>query len=277
MAVRHSVLNDIEGGWARLLAIFLKRFLREFTEEGIPLRLNNEIYVLRAKLTDLLSDGDGLRMAFDWNGAASMRPCLKHKNVLPRDTGLEAPNFVDICCHEPSLFQRSIASDLALAADTVCAASLRVGLPRGDPARMTKERFTELCKGMGFRANPMGVLAQVSFRSQFDIVEVACFDWVHTQLQDGVLAKEVYLFIEALGALGVNMSSFEGYLSNCNWVFPKVSRCKAKALYRCFNEYRIRSSERADKLKCTASELLGFMVLCATTSRQNYRPWTSKL
>jgi hypothetical protein len=186
-----------------------------------------------------------------------MRPCLKHKNVLPRNTGLEACNFVDISCHQPALFQRSTASDLALAADTVCAASLRVGLPREDPARMTKERFTELCKGMGFRANPRGVLAQVSFRSQFDIVEVACFDWVHTQLQDGVLAKEVYMFIEALGALGVNMSSFEAYLSNRNWVFPKVSRCKAKALYRCFNEYRIRSSERADKLKCTASELLG--------------------
>jgi hypothetical protein len=46
-----------------LLGIFLKRVVREFTEEGIPLRLNNEIYVLRAKLTDLLSDGDGLRMA----------------------------------------------------------------------------------------------------------------------------------------------------------------------------------------------------------------------
>jgi hypothetical protein len=43
-------------------------------------------WLLFARLTNLLSDGDGLRMAFDWKGASSLKPCFKHYNVFKKDT-----------------------------------------------------------------------------------------------------------------------------------------------------------------------------------------------
>jgi hypothetical protein len=36
-------------------------------------------------LAVLLSDGDGLRQALSWRGAASLKPCIKHPNVCKKD------------------------------------------------------------------------------------------------------------------------------------------------------------------------------------------------
>jgi len=37
------------------------------------------------RLSILLTDGDGFRLAFDWRGGASLKPCFKHDNVLKKD------------------------------------------------------------------------------------------------------------------------------------------------------------------------------------------------
>ena len=53
---------------------------------GVPIMISGRPILLFARLTDLLSDGDGLRMAFDWKGASSMKPCFKHYNVFMKDS-----------------------------------------------------------------------------------------------------------------------------------------------------------------------------------------------
>ena len=204
-------------------------------------------------MTDLLSDGDGLRQALDWNGASSMRPCLKHANVLMKGSGLVDldSNFVEITSYEYQKFQRSTAEDHALEVDTTCAALREV-----EAGRMTKDKYKTICKAMGVHANPLGIAACPWLRKFIDLTQISMYDWVHTQLQDGVLSCDTYLLLKACERIGVQMSTFEAYLKR-GWEFPNESRPKAMTLYRCFNEYRSRAVERADKLKCTASELLG--------------------
>ena len=44
--------------------------------------------LLFARLSILLSDGDGLRMAFGWKGAGGLRACLRHCNVLKKKAAI---------------------------------------------------------------------------------------------------------------------------------------------------------------------------------------------
>ena len=41
--------------------------------------------LLFAELSNLLTDGDGHRMALDWKGASSIKPCIKHYNVFKKE------------------------------------------------------------------------------------------------------------------------------------------------------------------------------------------------
>ena len=81
----------VPGGWSRILADFLERFCfgpTGFLAAGVPISLDGNTFLLYATLHVLMSDGDGLRKAFAWRGASSMRPCFKHDNCLKKDAGL---------------------------------------------------------------------------------------------------------------------------------------------------------------------------------------------
>ena len=81
------------GGWSRLLRDYLRMQLLSaecgLMTTGVPLEVGsgtrNRPCLLWAKLHLLISDGDGLRQALDWNGHQSMKPCFRHWNVLSKD------------------------------------------------------------------------------------------------------------------------------------------------------------------------------------------------
>jgi hypothetical protein len=90
VCVRSSQMRKVIGGWPRLLKIFLTKILlgeSGLATVGLPLTINGEPFLLYARLTNLLSDGDGHRVAMDWRGQGSMKPCFKHFNVLKKDLG----------------------------------------------------------------------------------------------------------------------------------------------------------------------------------------------
>ena len=49
---------------------------------GLPLRIQDEVRLIHATVGAMLSDGDGLRQALQWVGAAGVKPCFRHPNVL---------------------------------------------------------------------------------------------------------------------------------------------------------------------------------------------------
>jgi hypothetical protein len=88
VCVRTSVIGTVDGGWSTMLSAYLRRQLLGpdgLATVGVPLELHgddDQPTVLFAKLVGLLSDGEGLRMGFDWKGHASFKPCFKHYNVF---------------------------------------------------------------------------------------------------------------------------------------------------------------------------------------------------
>jgi hypothetical protein len=73
-----------------MLRLFLERVLfgqSGMSTVGVPIKVGGQDRLLFAKLTNLLTDGDGHRMGWDWKGAGSLKPCWKHFNVFKKDSG----------------------------------------------------------------------------------------------------------------------------------------------------------------------------------------------
>jgi hypothetical protein len=88
VCMRAGLIHQVVGGWSHVLKTYLQRQLLGtggLAGEGLPLVVNGKPLLLFAKLTNLLSDGDGLRQALDWKGHASLKPCFKHFNVFKKD------------------------------------------------------------------------------------------------------------------------------------------------------------------------------------------------
>ena len=82
--LRSSCIHAVRGGWSCLLRLFLEGQLfgrAGLATVGCPLSVKGNHFLLFAKLTNVLSDGDGLRQAYDWRGASGLKGCVKHYNV----------------------------------------------------------------------------------------------------------------------------------------------------------------------------------------------------
>ena len=81
VCIRSSQLGKVEGGWAGALRQFLHTLLLGplgMATGGVPLEIGGSPVMLFAKVTNMRSDGDGLREAFDLKGGSGLKPCLKH-------------------------------------------------------------------------------------------------------------------------------------------------------------------------------------------------------
>lgn len=101
VVVRATKVHECAGGWPAFLRRYLGLHLvgaRGVQTAGLGLTLDGEPRVIFARLSNLLTDGDGFRVSLDWKGHASMKPCLKHPNVLRKDSGLahRQPGFCEI-------------------------------------------------------------------------------------------------------------------------------------------------------------------------------------
>ena len=89
VVVRETYIKMVAGGWSNLLKLYLQRQLLGpggLATARVPVvLLHGSIVLIFAKLANLLSDGDGHRIAFDWKGHASLKPCFKHFNVFKKD------------------------------------------------------------------------------------------------------------------------------------------------------------------------------------------------
>ena len=95
VVLRSNVITELQGGWSACLNRFLQHQLlgRDgLATGGVPLLIQGQHIALFARLSNLLSDGDGLRMALDWRGASSLKPCIKHYNVFKKDFQNRAPS-----------------------------------------------------------------------------------------------------------------------------------------------------------------------------------------
>jgi hypothetical protein len=147
-----------------MLRLLLERMLSGqsgLSTVGVPVRIGGQDRLLFAKLTNLLSDGDGHRMGWDWKGASSLKPCWKHFNVFKKDSGLahRKPGFVEIDCTDPARLRSWSASQVYRAVDAVAAAAGKVAA-----GTMSKTDFEELEKSVGINDNGNGMLMSHTLR-----------------------------------------------------------------------------------------------------------------
>jgi hypothetical protein len=85
--IRSTVLADVRGGWSAALRIFLERAMfgeNGFATTSCPLIVRGSVVCIFARVVNIHSAVDGLRMALDWRGASSLKPCFRHHNVLKK-------------------------------------------------------------------------------------------------------------------------------------------------------------------------------------------------
>ena len=107
---RTHTIKQVQGGWSKMLRELLRLSLggpSGMQTAGIPIKVNGELLTIYARVVCLLSDGDGLRQALQWNGAASLKPCFRHWNVLMKDHTISksSDKYVAIDCCTASRFQ----------------------------------------------------------------------------------------------------------------------------------------------------------------------------
>jgi hypothetical protein len=205
VVLRTKTIGQVAGGWSHLLALYLKKQLlgpSGLATAGVPLMLNGEVVLIFAKLTNLLSDGDGLRQAFNWKGASGVKPCFKHFNVFNKHTDLAArdPGYVEIGCHDVNAFRSWTPAQLAKMVDLLRAADGRVRA-----GTMTNTQFKELQVTLGLNYNPLGLLADVSTSETGD--------------SQTIISRSIYIYIYIFRSLYTDIyiyicmcCCFESYL-----------------------------------------------------------------
>jgi hypothetical protein len=220
---------------------------------GVPVVVRGRPVMLFAKLTNLLTDGEGLQKSLQWKGASSLKPCFRHWNVLMRGSDLAsraAGQFVEMSCPDPAQFKRSTNESVGEVVDMLLAGRARVSA-----GLMFKTVFEEIEQASGFAVTSEGLLADANLRPH--VLQAATFDWMHTALSDGTLSLEAFLIVATCEKkIGVGMVQLDQYF-RLDWQFPKALQQKSRYLYSVWNANR--KSEH--KLKCSCSELLGLYKL----------------
>lgn len=257
LARSHNI-HTVQGGWSHMLACFLHKLLlgaKGFASVGVVLPIHAQSVLVFAKLSNLLSDGEGLQIALDWKGAGSWKPCLRHFNVTKKESGFEDDtSFVDITCHSLASMHAFTVQGLEDAADLV-----RDAHGRWQRNALTKRMYENIEMANGLNYNPYGLLWDLTLRPHVRVADIITFDWVHSALQDGSLAIDMFLFIDAcVRKLGTRWEDLELYM-HTRWEFPHMLQHRGRALHRIFSEWR--TSENNNKMRATAGELLGVYTL----------------
>lgn len=88
VARTHGLIDQVAGGWSAMLRILLEDLLfgpLGIATAGLALSLPSGVQLVHASLSNILADGDGFRLGYDWRGAASLKPCPTHHNVVAKD------------------------------------------------------------------------------------------------------------------------------------------------------------------------------------------------
>ena len=107
---------------------------------------------------------------------------------------------------------------------------------------------------MGLNCNPHGVFADQALCAQVSLLRALLTDWMHDELQDGVFAVEMDMFMQACEEkINLRPSHLNGFFG-ADWKFSAAFRVKGTQLKHLFRPRG--GDDHAEHLKFGASELL---------------------
>ena len=232
--MRSTKIDEVSGGWSQALRAFLRRMLvhdMSPAKAGIPLTIDGTTHVIRAVVSDIISDGDGHRQGLEWLGAGALKPCFLHGNVFSKNSGMADANCVTIAEHNHARFALNTHAEIYRNASIVVGARDLV-----KDGGMTQARFEQVRKAAGLGTTSHGLLADADLQGSMKILEVIIIDWLHSLFQEGAMSIEVFEMLDAAKAGGLTRERVRAHVGS--WAFPKHFQSKGNQLARFFDNYR---------------------------------------
>ena len=262
LAIRSTVLAQVQGGWSAILRAFLRLLLigaEGMQTAGYPVPLGNSQRLLFAKVHTLLSDGDGLRQGLEWKGASGLKCCFRHWNVFDRGSGRAEAGpdelYVETTCSDPAKFRTWASADLQTAAGVLTEARRRHAA-----REIPKARVDTIEQAYGFKFTEQGLVADAELGRIIDWPVAFKYDWVHTLLSGGApLMVVLWRLISACEELGLpGQAELHGFLQQ-GWCVPKAAQHGSRdigKLHKFFDESSRPFNRERESVRCSASELL---------------------
>ena len=215
--IRHSVAATIPGGMSYVFRMYLRHLLlvEKISDRGIVVPLRTEAatnVVLYFKVSNLICDGDALRMLTNWKGAKAKLPCFCCLNVLNVADDEEVPEgFLPLCSRDASSFAAATNADWWSKAD-----ALSVQKPL-----LNKKEFGQLEVASGLNLNEKGLLWDMELRRHIPPIDIATYDSMHVMLVDGVGQDEIVHMLTLLKCLGDDWTDIHAVM-NADWKFCRA-------------------------------------------------------
>ena len=246
--IRHNVASWIPGGMSYVLRMYLRHMMlvEKINDRGVVVPLDTEAakhVVLYFKVSNLICDGDALRMLTNWKGAKAKLPCFRCLNVLGVTDEEEVPEgFLTLRSRDTSSFAAATNADWWEKADTL---SLQQPL-------LNKREFAKLEVASGLNFNEKGILWDKELRRHFPPMDVCTYDFMHTMLSDGVAHDEIALILERLKSLGDDWSPIHAIM-RADW------RHSRKNMRSTFSPKREALFHKTGVFHADASEMLAIL------------------
>ena len=187
--------KECPGRWSRLARIILEHMFLSptngFQTVGATLTFRGRSVSLRASLICVLSDGDGIKLLYEWKGASGIRNCLCCANIISRlYLAATCRAFRHSSCSKVEEFELHVFKSLFRAVRSLFRDELQMLL-----GHLSKTTLNENRTSLGFAPTLEGIWGNHQCARMLDPCEHLIFDWVHNTVQDGGFSHEVIAYM----------------------------------------------------------------------------------
>ena len=214
--VRTQHLQKLDNGYPRSLSDYL-RWLRQETEHGFTLVINDDPILCNIGKVSLVADADGLRLLTGCKGSSALKPCFLCQNVLTGHHDVE--DHVHISCSDMNACKLQTEENLA---------NIKIHL-ESLLRRKDKEEGEKLL-GWHLHALNASVLMQADLKTWIGLQSLR-YDAMHCFLTNGTVPQELGLWYNALlSNTSCDIDAIRRYVLQC-WTKSKDSSLDIKKIF----------------------------------------------
>ena len=248
MVKRSNDVNNLAGAIVQCIRIILEHtFCNDLGSPlgGLLLKHGEKALKLYFTLATFLQDGSAQKHTFSNRQDSGSRVCMHCKNI-----------FHIAGCSEGSTVTKLVQwKDLDIAQDDeILQGWDRMSARQHSLSKQQWEAWQQAC-GLTFSENALLMSPDLRSLNLWAPLSSYCHDWMHGMASNGVMNYIIIWLLEALHGAGLTniFSDLHGFLQL--WTLPRhlKASCKPHVL---FEPKKVEAHRKAEKFKCTASEIL---------------------